>query len=134
MPAGLAGVGLVALLLQEGASWNFLVCLSSATALTAGASASMSPRLKLFYSYIVLNIFPPTIMLFFQEDTSAFLVAILLLFYIVQLLVFGNHFHKALWGKISSQYLLEEAGQRAGKGQHRGPGRPTPPRTNSWPT
>ena len=101
------GLALPLILLYQGADWTFLIFLLAITGAAAGATGSLSPHLGLFRAFTALLLLPVMVALLAGGSLREAGLGVIVLFFGVQILLLGQHFHANLWADMGNEHLLQ---------------------------
>ncbi|MCB1183326.1 response regulator [bacterium] len=102
------GGGNALVLLHYGVGWSYHVCLLMTAGMVASATASLTPRLRIFRAFVVLALAPHLVALPFVVAGQQWGLAALVALYAVQMSLLGNYYHREFWTRLHRELELEQ--------------------------
>jgi len=115
-PAMVWGLGMAAVLLKFGLDWTYHICLIATVAIAASSTSNLSPRMRIFRTFLVLTLLPQAVALFTLGEGRAWALGALVIFFGGQVHVLGTYFHREFWTRLNKERELRlraDALQRA---------------------
>ncbi|MCP4292723.1 MAG: response regulator [bacterium] len=106
-PALALGASIPLVYMHKGAGWDLIVCMMSLTGISAGATASLSARFKIFRLFQVIVLGPSIITLAFFASGKEQALSFLVILFLAQVMVLGRYFHKEFWSGLINQHELK---------------------------
>ena len=100
------GAVLPAIFFNQGANWAFIICLLSIAGISAGAAASLSPRLKLYQAFQTVLLGPTALALLLFGEGKIQALSLLVILWAGQVIVLGRFFHREFWSGLRAHHQL----------------------------
>ncbi len=107
-PALVWGTCTTLVLIRFGLTWTFYVCLLFSVGIAAASSSTLSPRMRIFRSFIASSLLPTAMALALSGDNRQMALSGLVCIFALQIHTLGVYFHQEFWSRLRKEDELKQ--------------------------